>query len=101
MREIIAKLLGWLPTWLGFVLIIAAGVTLVVAGIVLESAGYIAFGVASIVAAVIAWVDGATSRPRFTFDPKGFGGTVANVRDWVTLTVMGLFVVATLVAIFA
>lgn len=94
------RILGWLPGWLGFVLIILAGITAIVMGAISStpSAGLIAFGVAAIVSSVLAWWSGAKSEPRVNpFEPS-FGGVVSRVEQWVTLVVIGLFVVALIIA---
>lgn len=97
-KALFEKLLGWLPSWLGFVLIILAGVLAIVVGAVTPDAGFIAFGVAAIVSSVLAWWSGATSKPVIT--SSSFGGVVTNVDGWVWWVVFGLFVAAALITIF-
>jgi hypothetical protein len=93
------RILGWLPGWLGFVLIILAGVAAIVVGIATPSAGFIAFGVAAIASSILAWWSGAKSTPEINPFEKSFGGTVSGVDGWVWLVVFGLFVVASIIAI--
>jgi len=93
------KILGWLPAWLGFVLIILAGVAAIIVGAITPSAGFVAFGVAAIASSILAWWSGAKSEPRVNPFDMSFGGVVKNVDTWVGLTVIGLFVVAMIIAI--
>ncbi len=96
------RLLGWLPAWLGFVLIIIAGIAVAVLGIVTNTnaAGFVAFGVAAIASSILAWWSGAKAEPRANPFDRSFGALVSRVDGWVWLVVFGLFVVASLVAIF-
>lgn len=100
-RSLWERILGWLPGWLGFVLIIAAGVAAIVVGSISPTPypGLIAFGVAAIVSSVLAWWSGATSEPRVNPFERSFGGIVSRVETWVGLVVIGLFVVAMIIAI--
>ncbi len=104
MRQAIATLLSWIPNWLGFVLIIAAGLTMIIVGAVTKKIALIPFGISAIVASVLAWVNGATSLPKIEFEPPAkkfsFGGTVANVDHWVTLVVILLFAASGVISIF-
>ncbi len=98
-QALLERILGWLPGWLGFVLIILAGVAAIVVGATTPSAGFIAFGVAAIVSSGLAWWSGASSQPRVNPFEKSFGGIVSKVDGWVWLVVFGLFVVAAIIAI--
>jgi hypothetical protein len=100
-RALMERLLGWLPSWLGFALIILAGLASIIVGAMTPSAGLIAFGVWAIVAAVLAWWAGATSEPRINPFDRSFGGVVSRVPDKVWYVIAGLFVIAILIAIFA
>ncbi len=93
------RILGWLPGWLGFVLIILAGIASFIVGVITPSAGFIAFGIAAIASAILAWVTGATSEPRINPFELSFGGYVSRVVWWVWLIVFGLFVIASIIAI--
>lgn len=101
-NSLLERLLGWLPGWLGFVLIILAGVAAIVVGIATgtKTAGFVAFGVAAIASAGLAWWSGAKSEPRVNPFDRSFGGVVSQLDGWVWLVVFGLFVIASLVAIF-
>jgi hypothetical protein len=101
-QKILERLLGWLPAWLGFMLIIAAGAAAIVVGAISNpvSAGLIAFGVAAIASSILAWWAGGKSEPRVNPFEKSFGGVVSNIDGWVWLVIFGLFVVAALIAIF-
>jgi hypothetical protein len=96
------RILGWLPAWLGFVLLVGAGVVLIVAGVIgtTERPGFIAFGVAAIASAVIAWWSGAKAEPRV--DPFGgsFGAVVSRIEQIPWLIIFGLFLIAVLITIF-
>ena len=97
-NAIFERLLGWLPAWLGFVLIIAAGIAAIVVGAIQGSAGLIAFGVAAIASAALAWWAGARSEPRANPFDRSFGGVVSRLDGWVWLVILGLFVAALLIA---
>lgn len=98
-QALLERLLGWLPAWLGFVLIILAGVAAIIVGAIQPSAGLIAFGIAAIASSALAWWSGAKSEPRVNPFEKSFGGVVTRVDGWVWLVVFGLFVVVAIVAI--
>ena len=95
-KSLFEKLLGWLPAWLGYVLIMAAGVVAIVIGIMQSSPGLVAFGVAAILAAALAWWQGGKGEPKG--DPSSFGGAVSGLDGWVWLVILGLFVVALIIA---
>lgn len=101
MNGIWARLLGWLPAWLGFALIILAGIAVAILGPATNTkpAGFVAFGVAAIISSVLAWWSGARSEPRFNPFERSFGGVVTYVAGWVWLVVFGLFVIAAIIAI--
>lgn len=92
------RVLGWLPAWLGFVLIILAGIAAIVVGAIQGSGGLIAFGVAAIVSAGLAWWQGASSSPRVNPFDRSFGGVVSKIDGWAWLVIFGLFVVALIIA---
>lgn len=98
-RRILERLLGWLPAWLGFGLIVVAGIAAIVVGAITPDAGLIAFGVAAIAAAGLAWWSGAKSEPRIDPFGRSFGGFVSGLDDWVWLVIFGLFVVALIIAL--
>jgi hypothetical protein len=97
-KALLERLLGWLPAWLGFVLIIAAGVLAIVIGAMQSSAGLIAFGVAAILSAGLAWWQGVKADPRGNPMDQSFGGAVSRMDGWAWLVVFGLFVVALIIA---
>jgi hypothetical protein len=92
-------LLGWLPAWLGFVLIGLAGVLAIVFGIIGSSPGVVAFGVAAIISAGIAWWAGGRGEPRGNPFDKSFGAVISGLdgRQW--LVIFGLFVVAIIITV--
>lgn len=92
------RLLGWLPAWLGFAMIIAAGVLAIVFGSLNASVGLIAIGAWALVSAVIAWAAGAKSSPRANPFKRSFGGVVTRVPQIPWLIIAGLLVVAVILA---
>ena len=97
----LSKILGWLPGWLGFVLIILAGISGILVGtLATPSPGLVAFGVAAIASSILAWSTGATSTPRANPFKRSFGGVVENLKPWVWLVVFVLFLIAVLIAVF-
>ena len=96
-RNQVGHLFEWLPNWVGFVVIMAVGVILLAYGAAGPDAGFIAWGVAVLVAAGLAWWDGARSKPKVSISPRTFGGVVANVDQWAWLVILGLFVVALII----
>ncbi len=91
---IVNSLLGRIPNWVGFGIIIVIGVIAIIAGATSTpvSAGLIAFGIWAIGSSILAWVTGASSRPDF-FNGS-FGATVSNLAGWVWWVVfIGLVVV--------
>ncbi len=98
-KAMLERLLGWLPAWLGFALIILAGVAAIVVGAMQSTPGLIAFGVAAIASSILAWWAGGKSEPRANPFDRSFGGTVSNIDGWVWLVIFGLFVVAVIIAI--
>jgi hypothetical protein len=92
-------LLGWIPDWVGFTLIILAGAVSIVMGAINEDAGFIAFGVAAVASAIVAWVSGATSKPKIGISSRSFGGTVERIPMIPWLVIFGLFVVAVVIGL--
>jgi hypothetical protein len=92
-------LLGWLPDWLGFTLIIAAGALSIVVGAMQGDAGFLAFGAAGIAGAIIAWVSGATSKPKVGISSRSFGGTVERIPMVPWIVIFGLFVAAVVIGL--
>jgi len=92
-------LLGWIPDWVGFTLIILAGVVAIVVGAVQSDAGFIAFGVATVLSAIIAWASGASSKPRIGISNRSFGGTVERISTAPWLVIFGLFVAAVVIGL--
>ena len=92
-------LLGWIPDWVGFTLIILAGAVSIVVGVIQSDPGFIAFGVAAVVSAIIAWVSGATSKPKIGISSRSFGGTVEGISTVPWVVIFGLFVVAVVIGV--
>ena len=98
---LLERLLGWLPAWLGFALIILAGIAVAVLGIVTgtKTAGFVAFGFAAVASSILAWWSGGKSEPRANPFDRSFGGVVSRIDGWVWLVIFGLFVLASIIAI--
>jgi hypothetical protein len=91
------SILDRVPNWVGFGLIILVGVLAIVFGALAKSPGLIAFGVAAIASSIIAWANGAKSRPNVGW--ISFGATVRNVDGWAWLIVFVLLAAAVAVAV--
>ncbi len=98
-QKVLNSALGWIPNWVGFVLIILAGVFLIVGGFIAADPRLTVWGVVAIASSILAWADGALSRPKFTFDPKTFGGVVSNVDGWVWAVIFLLFLAAAIFSV--
>ncbi len=94
------SLLGWLPGWVGFLFAMAAAVVALIAGIVLHSFGLGAFGVAGIISVVIAFFAGGKATPELNPFERSFGATIDGLDSIASVGIIGLFVIALLVAIF-
>ena len=98
-KAVLERLLGWLPAWLGFVLIALAGIVAIVIGIMQSSPGLVAFGVAAIVSAGIAWWAGGRGEPRANPVDKSFGAVISRLDGLAWLVIFGLFVVAIIITV--
>ena len=98
-KALFERLLGWLPAWLGFALIALAGIVAIVIGIMGSSPGLVAFGVAAIVSAAIAWWAGGRGEPRGNPVDKSFGAVISRLDGWAWLVIFGLFVVAIVITV--
>ncbi|MBW3577861.1 MAG: hypothetical protein KY462_09010 [Actinobacteria bacterium] len=93
------RLLDAIPNWVGFGLIILVGVVLVIVGALGPNGGAIAFGVATVISAIIAWVSGARSQPRVDPFKRRFGGTVKEIDQLPWIVIFGLYVIALVVSL--
>ncbi|HEX9076609.1 MAG TPA: hypothetical protein VF932_12565 [Anaerolineae bacterium] len=102
-NDFFKRIFGWLPAWVGFGIIILIGVLALIFGATARpnpSAGLLAFGVAAIASAILAWVVGARATPQLNpFEPS-FGAIVDKIDGWAWLVVFGLFLIAILIAVF-
>lgn len=96
---IFKTLLGWIPTWVGFALIVLAGIVLIVWGAIAPSPGLIACGVAAIATAVIGYYSGVSSKPNINPMDKSFGGSVDAIDGWAWLIIFAIWVVAVIIAV--
>lgn len=95
-------ILGWLPSWAGFALILLAGAVCLVFGLALTpSAGVVAFGVAFIAIGILSWASGGGSTPYVSPGDPSFGGSLDHLRPWVWFVDLGLIVAAIIVKIVA
>lgn len=94
------SVLGWLPAWVGFGFAILAGVVAIVMGAITPSAGLIAFGVAAVIASILAWIAGGRATPEANPFEKSFGATIDGLESWTTVIIIALFVIAIVIAIF-
>ena len=95
------SILGWLPAWVGFGFAILAGVVMIVMGAITPSVGLIAFGVAAVVASILAWVAGGKATPEANPLEKSFGASIDGLESWTTVIIIALFVIAIIIAIVA
>lgn len=99
-NDVVNSLLGRIPNWVGFGIIIVIGIIALVVGATNQpaaSAGLIAFGVWAVASAILAWVTGASSRPD-GFNGS-FGATITNLRPWVWWVVFAGLVVVIILAL--
>lgn len=98
-KRLMNRLLGWIPNWVGFGIIIVIGILAIIAGATAApaSAGLIAFGIAAIISAILAWATGASSRPDWV--GGSFGATVGDLKGWVWLVIFVLFLIAVIIAV--
>ncbi len=89
-----------IPNWVGFGLIILAGVAAIAVGAAVGPAGLVPFGIAAIASAIVAWWSGARSSPQVNPFKRSWGGTVKEIDGWAWGVVFLLFAVAVLIALF-
>jgi uncharacterized membrane protein YphA (DoxX/SURF4 family) len=92
---------GWLPDWVGFVIIIAVGIAAIIIGFIVSYAGLVAIGVAAIASAILAWVAGAQSAPAGNPIKRDFAGRVRNVPDKTWYIIFALIVIAIVIAVIS
>jgi hypothetical protein len=78
------------PSWLGFVLMLAASVAAIIGSAATKNYKAIPLGVAGVVCTIIAWVSGATSKPQASDDT--LGGVAEHIPGlaWVFIAVLML-----------
>lgn len=99
LNDLVNSLLGRIPNWVGFGIIIIIGIIAIVVGATNSpvTVGLIAFGIWAIGSSILAWVTGASSRPD-GFNGS-FGATITNLQPWVWWVVFGGLVVVIIIAI--
>jgi hypothetical protein len=96
----VAQVKARIPNWVGFGLIILAGVVCIIVGAAQGPGALIPFGIAAIASAILAWWSGAKSTPDVNPFKKSWGGTVKEVDGPVWGVVFVLFLVAVIIALF-
>jgi len=71
------------PAWLGFVLMLAASVTVIIGGAATKHYKPVPLGVAGVLGTVLVWITGATSQP--AAGDGTLGGIATGVKWWVWL----------------
>ena len=95
----VQQIQGRIPNWVGFGLIILAGLVSIIVGAASGPGELIPFGIAAIPAAILTWWSGAKSTPQVNPFKKSFGGTVKEIDGWVWGVVFLLFAAAFVVAL--
>lgn len=73
------------PSWLGFVLMLAASIAAIVGGAATKHYKPVPLGVAGVLGTVLVWITGATSQPATDSDSNTLGGIATGVKWWVWL----------------
>jgi len=100
---LMTALKGKVPAWLGFVLMIAGSVAVIIGSAVTQNYKAIPLGVAGVIGTVLIWISGATSEPATNYDPDDngsnrrddpdtLGGVARRVRWWAWLVAAVLVV---------
>jgi hypothetical protein len=95
--EILEKLGIKVPAWLGFGLMLAASLTLIVGGAIVKEFTIIPLGAAGIVGTLIAWIAGAKASPNV--DRGTMGGVANNIPTGWWFAILGVMLVGIGVAI--
>jgi len=92
------------PSWLGFVLMLAAAIAAIVGGAVTKHYKVIPLAAAGAVGTILLWITGATSKPATNYDPDEdrernrdaggdtLGGIATRIQWWAWLIAAGLLV---------
>jgi len=89
------------PSWLGFVLMLAAAIAAIVGGAATKHYKVIPLAAAGVVGTILLWITGATSKPATNYDPDGdrdrdsadtVGGIATRIQWWAWLIAAGLLV---------
>jgi hypothetical protein len=82
------------PSWLGFILMLAAGIVTIIGSAATKNYKAIPLGVASVLGTGILWIGGATSSAATTDDPDTLGGVASKAAWWAWLTATVMVVAA-------
>jgi len=91
------------PSWLGFVLMLAAAIAAIVGGAATKHYKVIPLAAAGAAGTILLWITGATSRPATNYDPDEdrdrnrdsadtLGGIATRIQWWAWLIAAGLLV---------
>ena len=91
------------PSWLGFVLMLAAAIAAIVGGAATKHYKVIPLAAAGLVGTILLWITGANSKPATNYDPDDerdrgrdsvdtIGGIATRIRWWAWLIAAGLLV---------
>ena len=76
--------------WLGFGMIAAAGILMIVMSVVLHDFRFLGFGILAILAVAVALIDQATGEPKA--DDDTLGGQISNLHPWAIVVIVVLFI---------
>lgn len=85
-----------LPSWLGFVFMLAASALVVVVGFATTAYRFVPLGFAALIGTAVAWASGATAAPEENDDT--LGGTADHIPGWAWAVIAGLMVVGIILA---
>jgi len=84
--------------WLGFAMILGAGILMIVMSIISQDWRFLPLGAWAIVSDVLALIANATTEPQA--DDDTLGGAASRIAPWAWLIIAALFVIAIVVGFF-
>ncbi len=99
----LAKLLSWIPGWLGFLLLILVGLAMTLNGAAnsnLDSVnrlGFLVFGICAILIGVFSWIAGGTSKVKGREGTVGVKVAASDMPWWAWLVDVGVLVISILI----
>jgi len=76
--------------WLGFAMIIGAGILIIVMSVVSKDFRFLGFGILAILAVAVALIDQATAESKA--DDDTLGGQISNLHPWAMVVLVVLFI---------